>query len=139
MLPPEPYNFPDGFRLEKYVDKTTHFTQDVIETWGKNTMKVGTIDFDYNIWTGLTSRDRKTGAAALVGKFTFDGSGMVALKPGLRMGWVQTIRATVSGDNEWDAPNDTQYPDTKNMQTNPDYKFEELFQANAPPKILTQP
>jgi hypothetical protein len=136
LLPATPFKLgeaPNTIDVNKFgADKSTNFTQDVFGNWDGMPMKVGSISFDYNTWYGKTAGGTDTGGGALAGQFAFAAAGMAALKPGFVMGWVQTVVATVSGSNEWEAPDGTWFPDTKSKQTDPDYPFQSLPDGTVP-------
>lgn len=117
-LPEAPFELGSGATVSSYGGNLTEFTEDVeCEPWGT----IGQIKFTYDTWTGSDPPPdpvRAIGGAGLVGGFY--GDCPVELKPGYEWGWVQTVTATIPGDNVWGADPDEEFPDTKDT-LDPDY------------------
>jgi hypothetical protein len=96
----------------------------------------GTVRFDYATYLG---KDESFGGAVLSGGFYLNPS--LKLAPGDSLAWVQTVTATIAGDNFWGIPSPAAtpgpytFPDAN--RTNPRYPFTTL--AVTPPDPPGQP
>ncbi len=105
----------------QYGGNLANFDQPVLD----NGFNVGTIQFDYDTYGGTpTGAGAFTGGGALAGKFV--AAGDARLPAGVSIVWAQTVIATISGNNEWAAANNTEFPDTNNGKTSPAYPFQTL-------------
>lgn len=82
-------------------------------------IRVGGIKFDYDIYLHKPN-GTDDGGAALSGGFYQDPG--VAVRPGYKLAWVQTVTATLSGNNIWGVGNNVEFPDADSTAT-PAYPF----------------
>ncbi len=98
---------------------------------------VGTIDFSYDTWTGNYTYIGITAGAGIAGGFFMNHDTSVV--PGFQLDWVQVIlpATTLAGNNAWNAPNGSAFPDTVNTRS-PAYPFQSLPVTPAvPPGVPT--
>jgi hypothetical protein len=125
---PQPLALPDLI-LQSYTGNVTNFDRPVVV----NGQVIGNIRFDYNTYLAAVPNPFTfVGGAALAGGF-FANPG-VTVSGNCEIGWIQTVTATQSGENIWDAPGGTTFPDTL-TGANPDYSLTRLPDG----RVLPQP
>lgn len=99
----------------------------------QGTAKVGVLKFSYDTYVDVPKPGDTffDGGAGMAGGFTMADGFM--LKPDFSLSFVQTVIATKSGNNEWEAPDGTAFPDSmdpKNVRaerSTPEYAQQFLF------------
>lgn len=120
--------FPDdGFDLggigkdTKWGDKLTNY-DNVLK---KGTTKVGTLKFDYNIWTGIyIDGNVPIGGGAVAGGLWLE-SGWHSME-GWALRWIQIVKATKASPGAWGEQNGKWFPDTGSSKSDPSYPFQFL-------------
>ena len=113
----------DDFTRETYGGSPSEFTSVVVCPLG---IPIGQVKFSYDTWNAdyfPPGANWDTGGGVLAGGFWAYES--CQLKSGWQWGWVQIVEATISGNNVWNAPNLTWFPDTA-TRLDPDYPYETL-------------
>jgi len=132
FLPKEP-GFPAGSYKWNNVGgpNGTEFNADVRQ----GADKVGEFRFSYDTYIDNVTPQPTDGGAGLAGGFAAAQGFM--LKPGFSLSFAQTVIATKAGDNEWMAPNGTEFPDSLDPQgLRPARSSPEYVNTSLPPDLM---
>ena len=125
-------NWLPGAPLGSYIGPAVSVNQEV----SVGGMKIGHVEFGYNVFQTTPVQGISSGGVGIGGAFLFDMNSLLRLKDGHEFAWVQIVRATLAGPNEWGLseikpdPKKPPFPDTNNERTSPSYTINRVDQPD---------